>query len=51
MNAMSMPNEAAPASIVVVKSEKNHHFCRAPSSRRITVSAAGDILGYVTVSV
>ena len=43
MKASNVPNETHSASTVVVSSENNHHFCRAASSRWITLSAAGDI--------
>ena len=43
MKARNVPNETHTASTVVVKSETSHHFCRAASSRWITLSAAGDI--------
>jgi hypothetical protein len=43
MKARNMPNEMHAARTLVVSSEKSHHFCRAASSRSITLSATGDI--------
>ena len=43
MKAIIAPSDAHNANTAVVKSETSHHFCRAASSRWITLSAAGDI--------
>ena len=43
MNSSSVASEAQMASTAEVKRVNSHHFCRAPSSRRMTASAAGDM--------